>query len=334
MANSIQRQWAVQASYALQTALNTPAAGTGILFPFDTGHGGMTMNPIESKEIRQDGQQSRGRHGSQRTKGSYKAEMQAYNFDDIIEAVMRGTWTGGGSLGGSILVNPTAGNLVRRYFTIEEYELDIGVSEVYQDSVWDTVTFMMKPDAMVGIDFDWVGTGQVTTTTGNAPNFSSADYKSTSAGVSIDRFASLDAVLVLSDIGQVLDLTDFTIKIDLKSVAPAVAASRFSPDVFDGVMQVSGSVKIMRRDLIPFADAVAELPITLEFTMQTPAGFPNLQQYKITIPQFTYQEAQKADWKRDGGPAEVTIPFPAAMVGIDDRGGANPPTTVIIERNF
>src|SRR4051812_40506927 len=125
MANSIQRQWAVQAAYALQTALNVPAAGAGIRFPFDTGHGGMTMNAIESKEIRQDGQQVRGRHGTQKTKGPYKAEMQAYNFDDVLEAVMRGTWTGGGSLGGSQLVNPTAGNLVRRYFTIEEYEFDI-----------------------------------------------------------------------------------------------------------------------------------------------------------------------------------------------------------------
>jgi hypothetical protein len=84
-------------------------------------------------------------------------------------------------------------------------------------------------------------------------------------------------VLVLTDIGTVLDLTDFSLKIDLKSVAPAVAASRVSPDVFDGVMQVSGSVKIMRRDLIPFADAIAELPITLEFTIRTPVGFPNFQ---------------------------------------------------------
>jgi hypothetical protein len=334
MANSIQRQWSVAAAYQLQTALNAPAAGNGILFPFDTGHGGMTMDAIESKEIRQDGQSVRGRHGTQKTKGPYKAEMQAYNFDDIIEAIMRGTWTGGGSLGGSILLNPTAGNLVRRYFTIEENELDIGVSEIYQDCVWDTFTLTMKPNAMVGFDFDWLGTGQVNTTTGFAPTFTSVDYKSTLAGVPIDRFASLDAVLVLSDIGTVLDLTDFSLKVDLKSVAPAVAASRYSPDVFDGVLQVGGSVKVMRRDLIPFIDAVAELPITLELTLSTPAGFSPSQIYKITIPQFTYQQADKADWKRDGGPAEVTLPFPTAMVGIDDRGGGNPPTTVIIERSF
>ena len=44
--------------------------------------------------------------------------------------------------------------------------------------------------------------------------------------------------------------------------------------------------------------------------------------------------AIKSDIKRDGGPLEETVPFPAALVGVDDRGGANPPTMVIIERNY
>jgi hypothetical protein len=331
---TIQRQWRVQLAYALQTALNTPAAGAGIAFPINTGHGSMTMDAIPSLQIRQDGQSVRGRHGSQKTKGAYKSEMQAYNFDDIMEAVMRGTWTGGGSLGGSILINPAgtaADPIIRRYFTIEEYEQDIGVSEVYQDVVWNSFSIAMKPNAMIAFDYDWMGTGQVTTTTGNAPNFSSSTLKSTAAAVSVVPMSSLNATLTLSDIGVVVDLTDFTLKVDLKTTVPAVAGSRFAPDVFDGVIEVGGSVKMMRQDLIPFIDAIAETPITATLTVQDPAG---TQKYNFIVPQFTWQSADKSDFKRDGGPLEVTVPFPTALVGVDDRGAPNPETTVIIERSF
>ena len=334
MALSIQRLWNVALVSALQTGLGVPAAGTGQIFPINTGHGGMTMDAIPSLQIRGDGQSVRGRHGTQKTKGSYKSEMQAYNFDQFIEATMRGVWTAGGSLNGSVLVNPTVGNLVRRYFTVEEFERDIGISEVYEDCVMSSFTLMMKPNAMVGFDFDWVGTGQVTTTTGNAPVFTAIDLPSTTAGVPVVPMAALNAQLILSDMGVVLDLTDFQLKADLKTTAPPVAASRFSPDVFDGIFECSGQVKLMRSDLIPFIDAIAETPITLTLTVSEPPGVGNPKSFNFIIPQFTYQHADKGDFKRDGGPLEVTIPFPAAMTGVDDRGGNNPETTMIIERSY
>ncbi len=334
MAQIIQRQWNVALVSALQTGLGVPATGAGQTFPINTGHGGMTMDPIPSLQIRGDGQSVRGRHGTQKTKGAYKSEMQAYNFDQYLEAIMRGTWAAGGSLGGSQLINPSAGNLVRRYFTVEEFERDLGQSEVYEDCVWNSFTVMMKPNAMVGFDFDWVGTGQVTTTTGNAPNFTTSDLPSTTAGVPVVPMAALNAQLILSDIGVVLDLTDFQLKADLKTTAPPVAASRFSPDVFDGIFEASGQVKLMRADLIPFIDAIAETPITLTLTVSEPSGVADPKSFNFIIPQFTYQHADKSDFKRDGGPLEVTIPFPAAMVGVDDRGGAVPATTMIIERSY
>src|SRR6267378_3320142 len=103
-ATQIQRQSFVNVFYALQTGgatgtgLGNPSSGTGIELPLNTGHGEMSMDNIPSLQVRQDGLTVRGRHGTQKTKGAYKSEMQAYNFDNIIEAVMRGTWTGGGSL--------------------------------------------------------------------------------------------------------------------------------------------------------------------------------------------------------------------------------------------
>ncbi len=327
LSQQIQRQWNAQLAYALQTDLGVLASGVGSVIPLNTGHGEMTMDAIPSLQIRGDGLTVRGRHGTQKTKGAYKSELQAGNFDAIFEAVMRGTWAPGGTLGGSVLINPLAGALQRRYFTVEEFERDLNQSERYINCVWSMVMLGMKPNAMISCDLDWVGTGEVDGLSGGAaPSF-------TTATLPLDNalpMAALNATLELSDLGVILDLLDWTLKLDLKTTAPAVAASRFSPDVFDGVLEVSGSIKIMRRDLQPFIDAIDETSISMSMTASTP---DLSQQLKFTVPFFTFQQAVKSDFKRDGGPLEVTIPIPAALVGVDTTGDPNPPTMVIIERN-
>jgi hypothetical protein len=137
MALSLQRQWNAYAAFKVQSGLGTLATGAGANFiTLSGGTGNVTQTPINSILVRQDGMSLRGRGGTFATAGQYPGELNLGNYDSIFEAVMRGTWTGGGSLGGHILTNPPAGSLVRRYFTIEEVELDLGISQVYQDCVW------------------------------------------------------------------------------------------------------------------------------------------------------------------------------------------------------
>jgi hypothetical protein len=201
----------------------------------------------------------------------------------------------------------------------------------------------MKPNGMISFDYDWMGTGQADgldqTTNPTAPNFTTAELPSVTAGVPVIPMAALDASITMDDgTGPItrINLTDWSLKLDLKVTVPPVAGSRFSPDVFDGILQVGGSMKFMRADLINFRDALVETPITMTMTAQTPATFTGgtPQIFRFTIPQFTLGSAVKSDFKRDGGPLEETVPFPDALVGVDDRGGANPPTMVIIERNY
>ncbi len=348
-ATTIQRQSFVHVAYQLQTGgatgtgLGNPSSGDGIELPLNTGHGELSMDNIPSLQIRQDGLSVRGRKGTQKTKGGYKSEMQAFNFDAILESVMRGTWTGGGSLGGSILVNPIPGALVRRYWTVEEYEADLAQSEVYSNVIWEKITMNMKPNGMISFDADWMGPGQAdgldATTDPTAPNFTSAVLPNVAAGAPVVPMAALDAVVTLDDgSGPVtrINLTDWSINLDLKATAPPVAGSRFSPDVFDGILQVGGTMKFMRADLLNFRNALAETPISMEMTATTPITFTGgtAQTFKITIPQFTLGSAIKSDFKRDGGPLEESVPFPSALVGVDDRGGAFPPTMVIMERSW
>jgi len=118
----------------------------------------------------------RGRGGTFATAGQYPGELNMGNYDTILEALLRGTWTAGGSLGGHILTMPASGMLVRRYFTIEETEIDLGVSQVYQDCVWTKVETTAQPNQMFVITPSWMGTGVTTTTTGAAFNFSGPSY--------------------------------------------------------------------------------------------------------------------------------------------------------------
>jgi len=78
----------------VQSALGTIASGAGATILRGSGGTGGSMSkvPVESNEIRSDGMRTRGRHGSQRTTGPYEAELSLGNQDDIIEAVMRGTY--------------------------------------------------------------------------------------------------------------------------------------------------------------------------------------------------------------------------------------------------
>lgn len=335
MPSGIQRQWNIAVAYKEQTDLDVFATGGGgSLLPLNTGNGNLSMTPIPSLQIRHDGLAVRGRHGTHQTKGDYKGELQFANYDPIFEAVMRGVWTAGGSLGGDILVCPLAGALQRRYFTVEEYEIDIAASEAYYNCAWSSFDLIMKPNGMIDCNTMWVGTGR---TTGQDATSASAAPLLTAPVYPLDNvipMASIDAVVELTGASGALeaqlDITAFNVKVDLGCVAPPVCASQYSPDVFDGVMKVGGSLTVMRRDLVPYQQALDEVSITMSATMTVPDGSQIL---KITVPFLTYQNAMKSDYKRDGGPLTVKLDFPEALVGIDVRGGTNPPTMVIFERN-
>jgi hypothetical protein len=324
----IQRQWAGYAAYAVQSGLGTPATGGGAHFiTLSGGRGNATQQSINSILVRQDGMSLRGRGGTFATSGEYPGELSMGNYDALFEAVMRGTWAGGGTLGGHILTNPAAGALVRRYFTIEEVELDLLQSEVFQDAVITKIDMSANPNDMFKITPSWMGTGHATSTTGGAYNFSAPSF----SNAAFTPLASIDMSVTLGGVAQV-DITALEMTIDLGATVPAVAGSKYSPDVFDGVMKVSlPNFTIMRQDLVAFNSFIAETPLVFVITVAEPS--PGTGVMKFTIPNMTLGMAEKSEYKRDGGPMTVNIQVPDSRVGIDLSGGGNPATMVIIERS-
>lgn len=325
----IQRQWAGYAAVKKQVAQGTNATGAGASFiPLTGGTGNVTQTPINSILVRQDGMSVRGRGGTFAVSGQFPSELMMGNFDDILEATMRGTWASGGSLGGHILINPPAGSLQRRYFTIEEVELDLLQSQVYYDCVWTKIDMAAQPNGMFTITPSFMGTGHAAGLTGGSyPNFTGPTYLNSS----YTPLAAIDATFVLGGVTQVA-VTAFQFTFDLGATVPPIAGSKYSPDVFDGVLKVSlPGFTVMEQDLSTFNQFINETPLVFSVEVDEPS--PGSGKLKFTIPNMTLGQATKSDFRRDGGPLTRNIQVPDARVGIDLSGGANPATMVIIERS-
>src|SRR5690349_12155945 len=81
-------------AFKAQSALGSPASGSGatVLRAAGGPGGKLVKTAIESKEVRQDAQRTRGRHGFQQTSGSYDVEVSLGAFDPILAAILRGTF--------------------------------------------------------------------------------------------------------------------------------------------------------------------------------------------------------------------------------------------------
>ncbi len=229
------------------------------------------------------------------------------------------------SVKGRKLINPASGALVQRYFTIEEAELDADQSELFTDCKWGKIDLSMQPNGMLNITPSWVGTGAAQGLTG-----ASAPYYTSPALVgSATPLAAIDATLRIGTADYV-DLTAFSLSIDLGLNAPDVVGAKVSPDVFDGIMKVSGSITAMRKDLAPFTDFLNENQLALNMLAQVPGTSPT-DFLSFSVVNFTLGGVDKSEIKRDGGPRTVTLNIAAELVGVDTRGGAYDQTMVKIQ---
>lgn len=379
-------------AYKVQSGLGSAASGSGATILRQTGGNGarMAKAAIESNEVRRDGMRPRGRHGTQATTGAWTGEVSLGSHDDVLEAVMRGTWstdltldegdftsltTGANtiiltsgdprSLGlaigdvirladfstagnndrnlritgldattitvaetltvngsadtdcsivrvGKKLINPAS--LVKRYFTLEEYEAGIDESELFTDFVWGSIKLSMAPDGLLMADVSGVGTGQFAV----EDNAAAPVFTSPTLGTAIP-LAVLDASIRVGA-NDVVDLTSFDITIDIAPNAPKVIASKYSPDVFAaGQMAVTINLTALRKDLAYVSDYLDETPLSLQVLAVTNDAEPK-DFLSIFVPNFTLGGVDKSALNKASGPRTQTISIPPALVGFDDIG--------------
>lgn len=86
----------VQIAYAAESTFGTaPAAGTSQLLRRVSSTLALSKNAIASNEVRSDQQVFDVRHGTKTAGGSIDGELSTVSYDDLIQAVLRGTWQAG-----------------------------------------------------------------------------------------------------------------------------------------------------------------------------------------------------------------------------------------------
>lgn len=175
----------------------TPSTPTWTPLPHTGTNLALTKDAIESEKLRGDRQVEDYRHGNKTIGGDVSAELEYAAFDDVLQAVVCGTWSA------DVLKSGTT----RRSFTIERKFADLGTPEYhrYTGCEFNTLTLSVSPNSMVGVTFGVVGkdltlaTTQVSSSTysadaGNSP-FDSFTGSITEGGSSIATVTALEMTL-------------------------------------------------------------------------------------------------------------------------------------------
>lgn len=127
----------------------TPATPAFTPLPHTGTSLALTKDAIESEKLRGDRQVEDFRHGNKSVSGDVSAELEYGAFDDIIEAVLCGTWT----------TNVLKSGVTRRSFTLERKFGDLATPEYhrYTGCEFNTLALSVSPNAIVSATFGVVG---------------------------------------------------------------------------------------------------------------------------------------------------------------------------------
>jgi len=172
----------------------TPSTPTWTPLPHNATSLALTKDAIESEKLRGDRQVEDFRHGNKQIGGDITSELEYGAMDDIIEAVMCGTWT----------TNVLKSGSTRRSFTLERKFADLDTPEFhrYTGCEFNTMSMSISPNALVTTTFGVIGkdlslaTAEVASSTysadvGNSP-FDSFTGSITEGGSSIATVTSLE----------------------------------------------------------------------------------------------------------------------------------------------
>ena len=175
----------------------TPSTPTWTPLPHTGTTLALTKDAIESEKLRGDRQVEDFRHGNKSIGGDVSSELEYGAFDDIIEAVMCGTWD----------TNVLKSGTTRRSFTLERKFADLATPEFhrYTGVEFNSLALSVAPNAMVSATFSVVGkdlalaTAEVASSTyssdvGNTP-FDSFTGSITEGGSSIATVTSLEMTI-------------------------------------------------------------------------------------------------------------------------------------------
>lgn len=251
----------------------------------------LSKNTSQSEELREDRQITDQRHGASQVGGEIGIELSCLSFDDIIEAIMCGTWA-------SDILKV---GVVRRSFTIERYFADLGGSNNpyhrFTGCEFNTMSLQVTPDARVTGSFGILGKGMST----NAAEIASSTYDAAETTAGLDSFTG-----ALTEGGvSIAVITEISLTLTNGLEPRFVVGSNETVRPSIGQSVVNGQITAYFENSDLLDKFINETESSIEFTLPDAAG----NSLMFTLPRVKYNGGQPDV----SGPGAIllTMPFMA-----------------------
>lgn len=273
---------------------------------------GLSKESLQSEELRDDRQIADFRHGAYQVGGDINIELSYGSFDELLEAVLLGTWEVDSPVVGT---DRLKAGVTRRSFTIERFFGDILTADKpyhrFTGVELNTLSLAINANAMITGSFGVLGQNMVTATTAIA----GATYAPATTTSPLDSFTG-----TLNEAGTpIAVITEISLSIENGLEARYVVGSKQSIRPSIGRSNVTGQVTAYFENSALLDKFINETESNIMFELPDGAG----NKYTFTLPRIKYTGGQP---DVDGeGPITLAMPFQALLDPITD-------TNIMIDR--
>lgn len=252
-----------------------------------------------SNEIRDDRQVADLRHGMRSVGGDTDHELVYGDLDEMLAAVLCGTWTNEAAGTPQTLKNGTT----ERSYSVEVGYTDIGQYKLYSGCVPDKFSIEIKTGgAMVTAKMSWLGKDMDLSNTSADPTPTEPSTNSP-----IDGFTA-----VLSEGGtQIGAITGATLNFNNNSKLVEVVGANSAYAIVRGKFEVTGTITVLFTDAVMLNKFINETESSASFVL---AGLPSNKTLTINIPRLKYTGAKDSI----NGDDEIQLEMP--FQGLYDAG--------------
>lgn len=268
------------------TPVFTPIRHTGTTI-------GLSKDSIESEELREDRQIANYRHGNKSVSGDINFELSYGSFDDILEAVLCGTWN----------TDVLKAGTTRRSYTVERHHQDIGKYLRSTGCNFNTMSLSVAPNSMVTGSFGVIGKGFSVASVA----VTGATYNTESVTAPFDSFSG-SITEGGSSIAVVTSL-ELSIENGMEALYVIGSSDTLQPSI--GKSMVNGSITAYFEDSTLIDKFINETSSSLSFTLTDAAG----NDYLFELPNVKYNSGNP----EVGGAGAVTVSLDfVALYDADD----------------
>lgn len=290
-----------------------PGPADGKVLPRTSFTLNLIKETFQSNRIAVHQQASGTRHGTRRVEGSYEDEVSCGTHKDFWAALLRNTWVEGeAGVSPGVLYVPQDGH-TNDSFTFEEWRSDIGESLIYTGVKVVGAQVSVQPNGMATVSFSLMGQ-DMDGVIGNVRYFTSP----IALPGNIPASGAVGELLIDGSGVAVVTSADFNV--NGNGSTEGVIGSAVTPDVFRGIVQVTGNVSLFHQDKTMLERYINEQTIGLAIKLDEPGG---VHHFTAGMPKVTITSYQINDIP---GGAVASCAFNADM---DEQGATDKDKSII-----